>query len=134
MVSATFSWRLEVAYRLVADLLLTVHLAFIVFVIGGGLLAFRFPGFVYLHLPALLWGVSIELSGRICPLTPWENRLRLLAGQEGYAGGFIEHYLLPLIYPQNLTRELQWLLAFSLAAFNGVVYGVLLYRRARKHH
>ena len=134
MVSATFSWRLEVAYRLVADLLLTVHLAFIVFVIGGGLLAFRFRSVIYLHLPALLWGVSIELSGRICPLTPWENRLRLLAGQEGYAGGFIEHYLLPLIYPQNLTRELQWLLAFSLAAFNGVVYGVLLYRRARKHH
>lgn len=120
------------AYRILADLLLAVHFAFIIFVIGGGLLAFHHRGVISLHAPALLWGVYIELSGGICPLTPWENQLRLMAGQEGYAGGFIEHYLLPLIYPQHLTRELQWLLAFALAALNGVVYGVLLYRRRRK--
>jgi len=132
MVATMFAWRHEVAYRLLADLLLALHMAFIIFVIGGGLVALRHRGVIYLHLPALFWGVYVELSGRICPLTPWENRLRLLAGEQGYAGGFIEHYLLPLIYPQDLTRELQWLLAFALAALNGVVYGVFLYRRGTK--
>jgi hypothetical protein len=115
-------------YQFLADLLLIIHFAFILFVVGGGLFALRYRFLVLLHLPALVWGVYVELSGRICPLTPWENRLRRLAGEEGYSGGFIEHYLLPVIYPQDLTRELQIGLGFSLAAINVVVYAVLLYR------
>jgi hypothetical protein len=115
-------------YQILADLLLVIHFAFILFVVGGGLLALRYRRLVLLHLPALAWGVYVELSGRICPLTPWENRLRQLAGEEGYSGGFIEHYLLPLIYPQDLTRELQVGLGVFLAVINALVYAVLLYR------
>lgn len=115
-------------YQFLADLLLIIHFAFILFVVSGGLFALRYRRLVLLHLPALIWGVYVELSGRICPLTPWENRLRQLSGEEGYSGGFIEHYLLPLIYPQDLTRELQVGLGLSLAAINVVVYAALLYR------
>lgn len=118
-------------YQFLADLLLIIHFAFILFVVGGGLFALRYRFLVVLHLPALVWGVYVELAGRICPLTPWENRLRRLAGEEGYSGGFIEHYLLPVIYPQDLTRELQISLGFSLAAINVVVYAVLIYRYKR---
>jgi Protein of Unknown function (DUF2784) len=115
-------------YQFLADLLLTIHFSFILFVVSGGLFALRYRRLVFLHLPALIWGVYVELAGRICPLTPWENRLRQMAGEEGYSGSFIEHYLLPLIYPHDLTRELQMGLGFSLAAINAVVYAVLLYR------
>lgn len=118
-------------YQFLADLLLIIHFAFILFVVGGGLFALRYRFLVVLHLPALVWGVYVELSGRVCPLTPWENHLRRLAGEEGYSGGFIEHYLLPVIYPQDLTRELQISLGFSLAAINVVVYAVLIYRYNR---
>lgn len=115
-------------YQFLAELLLIVHFAFILFVVGGGLVALRYRRLILLHLPALIWGVYVELAGRICPLTPWENHLRQLAGAEGYSGGFIEHYLLPLIYPQDLTRELQVGLGVLLAAINALVYAVLLYR------
>lgn len=118
-------------YTFLADLLLIIHFSFILFVVGGGLVALRYRCLVFLHLPALFWGVYVELSGRICPLTPWENRLRHLAGEEGYSGGFIEHYLLPVIYPQDLTRELQVGLGVLLAAINALVYAVLLYRYNR---
>lgn len=109
-------------YRLLADTVLLLHLAFIVFVVTGGLFLRRWPRLLWLHLPAVLWGVGIELSGYICPLTPLENRLRQLGGEAGYAGGFVEHYLLPVIYPLGLTRESQIALGLGVAALNLAAY------------
>jgi hypothetical protein len=117
-------------YRMLADGVLLLHLAFILFVTLGGLLVLRRPRLAWVHLPAVLWGVAIEFFGWICPLTPLENTLRRLAGEAGYGGGFIQHYLLPLIYPGALTRELQWGLGFAVLALNAVFY-TLLWRRAR---
>ena len=93
----------------------------------------RWPRLLVLHLPALAWGVWIEISGGICPLTPLENSLRRAAGQSGYSGGFIDHYLGGLIYPAGLTREAQWVVAGVLLAINVVLYGVMIarVRRAR---
>jgi len=91
----------------------------------GGLLVLRWRRVAWLHVPAAVWGVWIEFSGRICPLTPLENRYRLLGGQAGYAGGFIEHYILPVLYPHGITRTAQVLLGLAVAAFN-----VWLYYRA----
>ena len=109
-------------YSILADAVVLLHALFILFAVFGGLLLLRWRWFVWLHLPALLWGAGIEISGGICPLTPLENELRQLAGAEGYTGGFIEHYLIPIIYPAALTRELQWLLAGVLVGINAVVY------------
>lgn len=109
-------------YRLLADAVLLLHLAFIVFVVAGGLLLRRWPRLAWLHLPAVLWGVAIELYGGVCPLTPLENQLRQLGGEAGYAGGFVEHYLLPLIYPAGLTREWQIALALGVTALNLAAY------------
>ena len=109
-------------YRLLADAVLLLHLAFIIFVVAGGLLLHRCPRLAWLHLPAVLWGVGIELSGYICPLTPLENRLRRLGGEAGYAGGFVEHYLVPVIYPIGLTREWQIVLGLGVAALNLAAY------------
>lgn len=109
-------------YRLLADTLLLLHLFFILFVVFGGLLSLRWRGAMYLHLPAAIWGTLIEFMGWICPLTPWENRLRHLAGDEGYSGGFIEHYLLPLVYPGGLTREIQIILGVAVLVVNLVIY------------
>jgi hypothetical protein len=94
-------------YRLLADLVLTLHLLFVLFVVLGGLLALRWPRVAWLHLPAAVWGALIEFAGWICPLTPLENWLRGLAGEGGYRGGFIEHYMLPVLYPAGLTRGVQ---------------------------
>ncbi len=107
-------------YRLLADAVLLLHLTFIVFVVTGGLFLLRWPRLPWLHVPAVAWGVSIELSGCICPLTPLENRLRQLGGEAGYAGGFVEHYLLPIIYPVGLTRELQ--IGLGVATLNLIAY------------
>jgi hypothetical protein len=107
---------------LLADLVLLLHLAFIVFAVAGGWLLPRRPWLALLHAPALAWGVWIEASGGICPLTPLENRLRRAAGQQGYAGGFVEHYVVPLIYPQGLTPTLQWVLAGALVGINAAAY------------
>ena len=115
---------------LLADLVLVVHFGFIVFVVAGGLLAFRWWWIPFVHLPAAAWGVAIELAGWICPLTPLENSLRRAAGGSGYEGGFIEHYLLPVIYPAGLTREIQLALAAVVVLMNAVIYG-LLWHRAR---
>lgn len=119
-------------FKLLADAIVLVHLAFIVFVVGGGFLAWRFRPAVLAHLPALAWGIWIEVSGWICPLTPLENHFRALAGEAGYRGGFIEHYLIPVIYPPGLTRGIQWTLAAVLIALNLVAYGGLLIRRRRR--
>ncbi len=94
-------------YWLAANLLLVLHLGFVCFVVLGGILVLRWRRVVVLHLPAVLWGALIEYQGWICPLTPLEQRLRHGAGQDGFTGGFIEHYLLPILYPAQLNREMQ---------------------------
>jgi hypothetical protein len=118
-------------YRLLADAVLVTHAAFVAFVMLGGLLAWRRPRRAWLHLPAVAWGAWIELTGGVCPLTPLENRLRSLAGEQGYPGGFLEHYLLALLYPDGLTHELQLALALLVLAVNAVVYAVA-WRRLRR--
>lgn len=119
------------AWRLLADLLVTLHLAFAAFVILGGFLAWKWRWAVCAHLPALAWGFWVETSGQICPLTPLEIHLRQLAGEAGYQGGFLDHYVVPLLYPPGLTRPDQWVLAALLLAINIVAYGALL--RPHRH-
>jgi hypothetical protein len=109
-------------YGVLADLVLVLHLGFIVFVVLGGLLAVDRPRAAIVHLPTATWGILIELFGWICPLTPLENSLRRAAGEAGYAGGFIEHYVLPVIYPGGLTREVQLGLAVLVVAVNVAIY------------
>jgi hypothetical protein len=116
-------------YRLAADLVLLSHFAFIILVIGGGLLVFRYPWFVWIHIPAACWGAFVELTGRICPLTIWENWLRLRAGQEGYDVSFIEQYVLPVIYPAGLTRDIQLALAAVVIVVNVIIYATILLRK-----
>ena len=120
-------------YRLLADVTVVLHLAFVVFVAGGGLLVLRWPRWAWQHVPAALWGAVIEFAGWICPLTPLENWLRKQAGQGTYSASFVEHYLLPVLYPASLTREVQWLLGGAVIAVNAVVY-VLVWRRSRALH
>ena len=123
------------AWRLLADAVVVFHLAFVAFAIAGGLLVLRWPRLALAHLPALAWAAFVEFSGRLCPLTPLENALRAAGGQAGYAGGFVEHYLLPVLYPAALTRELQWLLGSGLVVFNLAVYtGVVWQARRRRFH
>jgi hypothetical protein len=121
-------------YRVLADLILVLHLAFIVFVVAGGLLALRLSWVPLVHLPAALWGVFIEASGRVCPLTPLENALRRAAGASGYEGGFIEHYLVPAIYPPALSHQVQLELAGLVVLANVLVYSVVWrqHRSARR--
>ena len=119
------------AWRILADLLVVLHLAFAAFVIVGGFLAWKWRRAVLAHLPALAWGFWVETSGQICPLTPLENHWRHLAGQAGYQGGFLEHYLLPILYPPGLTPADQWLLAALLLVINLIAYGALLRSRRR---
>lgn len=116
-----------------ADLLVVVHLLFVVFVMVGGFLLLRWPQLAWLHLPAALWGAWIEFSGGICPLTPLENHLRALSGEGGYRGGFVEHYLLPILYPAQLTHVVQLWLGGAVVAVNlGVyVWVIWVWRRRR---
>ncbi len=118
-------------YRIAADLLVVVHLAFILFVVFGGLMVFKWHWMAWIHLPTAVWGVLIEIIGWVCPLTPWENSLRRMAGEEGYSEGFIEHYIAPIIYPAGLTRDIQTQLGVSVLVINLMIYGVLLYRLYR---
>lgn len=108
-----------------ADLVLLLHLGFVLFVLFGALLVLRWPGLAWLHLPAVVWGAAIEFGGWICPLTPLENHFRRLAGAAGYSGGFIEEYLLAALYPAGLTREIQIMLGLLVLAVNGAVYAWL---------
>lgn len=114
--------------RFAADAILVLHLLFIVFVMAGSLLACWRLRYAGLHLPALAWGLWIEISGSICPLTPLEIRLRISAGESGYSDSFIEHYLMPLIYPPGLQAENQWAMATILVATNLLLYGWALRR------
>jgi hypothetical protein len=114
--------------RLLADTVLSVHLLFIVFVMTGGFIALRFPWIMAVHIPAVCWGVFVELSGHTCPLTAIENGFRQVAGDAGYDGSFIEHYLVPLIYPIGLTRNIQFILASIVIITNATAYGYQLFR------
>ena len=120
-------------YRALADATVVVHLAFVLFVVLGGLLVLRRRWVMWLHLPAAVWGVLIELRGWTCPLTPLENHFRRLGGESGYAGGFIERYLEPVIYPPGLSAPTQFVLAGVVVAVNAVVYW-LVFRRPPDYH
>ena len=119
-------------YRFAADAVLAAHLAFVLFVVFGGLLVLRMPRLAWLHLPAVAWAAFVELSGSICPLTPLEVTLRRGAGEAGYGGDFVEHYLVALIYPAGLTRELQMAIGAAVVLINLFVYFLLWRRRANR--
>jgi Protein of Unknown function (DUF2784) len=120
------------AKSFLADAVPVLHGLFIVWVVSGGLAVFVRPLLAWLHLPAAAWGVWISWSGAYCPLTPLEQSLRRAAGQAGYEGGFIEHYLGALIYPAGLTVELQWRYGAAVLVINLVLYGFALARAARR--
>jgi hypothetical protein len=113
------------AYRLLADLVVIVHALFVVFVVLGGFLVWRWAWLAWAHVPAAVWGAAIEYGGWICPLTPLENALRARAGLAGYAGGFVEHYLIPTLYPAGLTAPKQIVLGSVVVLVNIVAYGVV---------
>jgi hypothetical protein len=118
-------------YRLLADAVVLLHLGFVVFVICGGLLVSWRRWIAFVHLPAAAWGVYIEFSGRICPLTPLENHFRALAGDAAYAGDFVERYLIPVLYPPDLRRDVQVALGLFALAVNIAVY-YSAWRRVRR--
>jgi hypothetical protein len=115
-------------YRALADVVLVAHLAFVLFVVLGGLLVLRWPRVAWLHIPAAIWGVIIEYAGWICPLTPLENSFRTRGGEAGYSGGFIQHYIQPVLYPSGLTRTTQMVLGSLLLILNLTAYGIALSR------
>jgi len=119
-------------FRLLADATVVVHLAFVLFVLGGGLLVLRWPRVAWGHLPAAAWGAWVEFAGWICPLTPMEHWLRERGGQAAYSTSFVDQYILPLLYPAALTRETQWLLGGLVLAINAGVYLFVLNRHARR--
>ena len=114
-----------------ADLIVVFHLGFILFAIAGGLLALRFRRAPWVHLPLLTWAALTQFLGWICPLTPLENALRGLGGRDVYGGGFIDHYIVPIVYPPGLTVEIQWTLGALLLAVNAAIYTWVLRRSAR---
>jgi Protein of Unknown function (DUF2784) len=115
-------------YRLLADLVLLLHAGFVAFVILGALLVLRWPRIAWVHVPVALWGAGIEFVGGICPLTPLENHWRRLAGELGYPGGFVEHYVVAALYPDGLTHRLQLLLGALVLSVNGSIYAWVLWR------
>jgi hypothetical protein len=116
-------------FRLASEAVLLIHLAFIVFALFGAAIAVRWRWIIVVHLPAATWGLFVELTGRICPLTYLENYLRIKAGLSGYTESFVEHYLLVIIYPAGLTREIQFVLAGAVLAVNIALYGWLYVRK-----
>jgi hypothetical protein len=121
-------------YPWLADVVLLLHLSFVLFVLFGGLLVLRWPRVIWWHLPTAVWGAVVEFAGWLCPLTPLENWLRTKAGGEGYQGGFIEHYLMPILYPVDLTRTAQLALGLVVVAVNAGVYGWYWRRGLRRKH
>jgi hypothetical protein len=117
-------------YRFLADALVLAHLAFVTFVIFGGLLVVRWQRMAFVHLPAAAWGVFVEFSGIICPLTPLENHLRELGSEATYQGGFVDHYIMPVLYPNGLTRNIQFILGGGILLLNVTLYVIAL--RARR--
>ncbi|HET7032677.1 MAG TPA: DUF2784 domain-containing protein [Casimicrobiaceae bacterium] len=117
--------------RLAADALVLLHFAFIAFVVAGGALALVDRRWAIVHLPAVAWAAWTEFTATVCPLTPWENLLRANAGNEGYSGGFVEHYIVTVIYPQGLTSDTQFALGVAVVVLNAVVYAIVWRRGAR---
>jgi hypothetical protein len=117
--------------RALADALVVLHALFVIFAVAGGLLVVWKPIVAFAHLPAALWATWVELSGSICPLTPLENAWRREAGESGYTGGFVEHYVLPVLYPERLTSQVQFTLGIGIVAINALLYA-LAWRRARR--
>ena len=120
-------------YRILADLVVGLHFVFVVFVVAGGLLVLRWRKLAYLHIPVAVYGAAIEFVGWICPLTPLENSLRRQAGESGYSTGFIEHYLLPILYPSALTRDIQLLLGILVLGVNVAIYAYVFRGRSGPH-
>jgi hypothetical protein len=119
------------SFRIGADLVVLAHFAFVLFVVLGGLLVYYRRWWAWAHLPAALWGAIIEFTGMYCPLTPLEKWLRLRAGEAAYEGGFIAHYMVPIIYPAGLTRPMQIGLGVGVVMLNLAIYGAVLLRRRR---
>lgn len=115
-------------YRLAADAVVLLHLVFVFFVVAGALLAFRWRWLALLHVPAVVWAVLLELRGWLCPLTPLELKLRAAGGQAGYSGGFVEQYILPVLYPAELGSNMQVVLGSFVIVINVALYGWLLWR------
>ncbi|MGH7567668.1 MAG: DUF2784 domain-containing protein, partial [Gemmatimonadales bacterium] len=115
-------------WRLLANLTVLLHALAIAFIVLGGFLTWRWRAVAWVHVPFAVWGVLIEYRGWVCPLTPLENHFRARAGQAGYSGGFVEHYVLPLIYPGGLTPRVQLVLGSAVLAVNLIAYGVLIHR------
>jgi hypothetical protein len=120
-------------FQLTADLLLVIHFLFVIFTVFGGLLLLRYPNLLWAHLPALLWGIVVQWADWVCPLTPLENYFRLRGGEMAYAGSFVEHFILKILYPEHLPLELRYLLGIVLITVNAAVYGyVLSSKRGRR--
>ncbi|MHB8137110.1 MAG: DUF2784 domain-containing protein [Smithellaceae bacterium] len=119
-------------YSILADAVIIIHFLFIAFVVAGGLLVWRWPFLAWIHLPAVVWGAGIEFMGGTCPLTPLENYLRRLGGESPYSGDFVVQYLLPVIYPENLTSVTQYILGGLVIVINLIVYGMIIRRRCRQ--
>jgi hypothetical protein len=119
-------------YRILADLLVIVHLAFILFVVCGGLLVLWRKWMVLIHLPTVAWGAMIEFLNWACPLTVWEQHLQKAGGEAGYSGNFIDHYLLPIIYPAGLNETMQFMLGIIVISINVLIYGFVFYRLRRR--
>jgi hypothetical protein len=120
-----------VFYQLLANAVVVFHAFFILFIVFGGFLAWRWRWVAAIHIPCAVWGILIEYRGGICPLTPLENTLRAKAGQQGYSGGFVEHYLLPAVYPKGLTPGVQIALGTFVLVINVLAYAVLIRRLTR---
>lgn len=118
--------------HIAANAIVLLHFAFILFVLLGAWLVLRLRWVAWLHVPALAWGAAVEFFGMECPLTPLEQRLRIVAGETGYTGGFVEHYIMPVMYPAGLTPTVQLWLGVFVVALNVAVYSFVLYRWRRK--
>ena len=114
-------------YHYLADVIVIIHFVFIIFVIFGAFLLIRWRWIIWMHLPAAMWGVFIEFSGWICPLTPLENKLRKISGLDSYDISFVEHYIIPLIYPTDLTREVQILFGVVVVTVNMLIYWYVIF-------
>lgn len=119
-------------FLLLADAVVLLHAGFVLFVLAGGLLVLRWPRLAWLHLPTAVWGAWVEFAGLICPLTPLENWLRQIGGGSTYSASFVEQYLMPILYPASLSREMQWLFGSLVIAANALVYAWVAVRRARR--
>ena len=113
---------------MLADTIVVLHVGFVAFVIFGGLLTLRWPRLAWVHVPAAAWGAWVEFAGSVCPLTPLENWFRARGGQGAYTSGFIDHYVMPVLYPASLSRELQWVLGSVVVLTNVAAYTLVVRR------